>query len=82
MADRHTAQLKQLVGLGIQQSANMVFTMRELDEPKHKMSGIQQNLSITNTRIGEVENAISLMGIQVTSLDTKLDRILDLLDKG
>ena len=31
-------------------------------------------------RIKDVENAVSLIGMQVANLDTKLDRILGLLD--
>ena len=108
VADRHTAQLKQISGTVNQlleavtvQSDNMQFALRELgelrqevrmelnetrqevrtnlDELKHKTNGIQQNQSLTSTRIGDVENAISLMGIQVAGLDGKLDRLLGLL---
>ena len=56
VVDRHTAQLKKLVDIGIRQSDNLEFTMRQLDEfrqevrtdldeLKHKVSGIQQNYS-------------------------------------
>ena len=96
VADRHTAQLKQIYGAinqlleaGQIQSDNTQFVLREidalrqevradLDELKHKTSGIQQNQSLTSTRIGDLENAISLMGTQVTGLDAKMDRLLDL----
>ena len=109
VADRHTAQLKQIFGAvnqlleaGKTQSDNAQFALREIGELrqdvrteigelrqdvrtefgglKHEISGIEQNQSISNTRIGDVENAVSLMGIQVANLDTKLDRILGLLD--
>lgn len=93
VVDRHTAQLKKLVDIGIRQSANLEFAMRQLDEfrqevrtdldeLKHKMGGIQQNQSLTSTRIGDVENAISLVGMQVTSLDANIDRLLGLLSSG
>ncbi|WP_310398102.1 hypothetical protein [Hymenobacter sp.] len=111
VADRHTAQLKQIFGVvnqlleaGKVQSDNTQFALRELgelrqevrtelgglrqevrtelSEVKHKLSATEQNQSITNTRIGDVENAVSLMGIQVANLDAKLDRILGLLDGG
>ncbi|AMJ64482.1 hypothetical protein [Hymenobacter sp. PAMC 26628] len=104
VADRHTAQLKQIFGAvnqlleaGKVQSDDVQFVLREMDELRqevradlgnvqaelgkltHKIGAIEQNQSIANTRIGDVENAVSLVGIQVINLDTKLDRILDLL---
>ena len=120
VADRHTAQLKQIFGAvnqlldaGQIQSDNTQFILRELGELRQevrtelgelrqevqvelndtrrevqtelrelqdKANGVSQNQSITNTRIGDVENAVSLMGMQVANLDTKLDRILGLLN--
>ena len=120
VADRHTAQLKQIFGAvnqlldaGQIQSDNTQFILRELGELRQevrtelgelrqevqvelndtrrevqtelrelqdKANGVSQNQSITNTRIGDVENAVSLMGMQVVNLDTKLDRILGLLN--
>ncbi|WP_035563092.1 SIMPL domain-containing protein [Hymenobacter sp. IS2118] len=125
VADRHTAQLKQisvtvnylqenvdrlqdavgqLLEAGQMQSDNIQFLLREvseqrqevrtdLDELKHKTSGIQQTQSLTGTRIGDMENSVSFMGNQitgldakvtgldakVTGLDTKLDQLLGLL---
>ena len=120
VADRHTAQLKQIFGAvnqlldaGQIQSDNTQFILRELGELRQevrtelgelrhevqvefndtrrevqtelrelqdKANGVSQNQSITNTRIGDVENAVSLTGMQVANLDIKLDRILGLLD--
>ena len=120
VADRHTAQLKQIFGAvnqlldaGQIQSDNTQFILRELGELRQevrtelgelrqgvqvelndtrrevqtelrelqdKANGVSQNQSITNTRIGDVENAVSLMGMQVANLDIKLDRILGLLN--
>ncbi len=104
VADRHTAQLKQinatvshlqqavgqLLEAGQVQSDNIQFVLRELgelrqevrtdlDELKHKTNGIQSNQSLTSTRIGDLENTISLMSTQVTGLDAKMDRLLELL---
>jgi hypothetical protein len=104
VADRHTAQLKQIYGavnqlleVGQIQSDNTQFVLREidalrqevradLDELKHKTNGIQLNQSLTSTRIGDLENAVSLMGNQVpgldakvTGLDAKMDQLLGLL---
>ena len=111
VADRHTAQLKQISGAvnqlleatgqlleaGQVQSDNIQFVLRELsgartelselrqevrmnlDELKHKTNGTQQNKSLTSTRIGDLENAVSVMGTQMTSPDAKMDRLLGLL---
>jgi prefoldin subunit 5 len=121
VADRHTAQLRQinatvshlqeavgqLLEIGQVQSDNTQFVLRELgelkqevrtnfDDLKHKTYGIQQNQSLTSTRLGDLDTAVSIIGNQVaaldatvsgldakvTGLDTKLDRLLGLLDKG
>ena len=104
VADRHTAQLRQisttvghlqeavgqLLETGQVQSDNIQFVLRELSElrqevrtdldiVKHQTSGIQQNQSLTNTRIGDMENAVALMGIQMTNLDAKFEKLLGLL---
>lgn len=99
VADRHTAQLKQIFGAvnqlleaGRVQSDNAQFVLREVSELRqevqtefgeltHKIGAIEQNQSIANTRISDVENAVSLVGIQVANLDTKLDRILGLFSE-
>ena len=100
VADRHTAQLRQisttvghlqeavgqLLETGQAQSDNIQFVLRELsgvrtdlDVVRHQTSGIQQNQSLTSTRIGDMENAVSLMGIQMKNLDAKMDQLLGLL---
>ena len=108
VADRHTAQLRQisttvghlqeavgqLLEVGQVQSDNIQFVLRELSEVKqeiqqnvlpdldvvkHQTSGIQQNQSLTNTRIGDMENAVAFMGMQMKGLDSKLDQLLGLL---
>ena len=104
VADRHTAQLRQisttvghlqeavgqLLETGQVQSDNIQFVLRELSElrqevrtdldiVKHQTSGIQQNQSLTNTQIGDMENAVALMGIQMTNLDAKFEKLLGLL---
>ena len=90
VADRHTAQLRQIYGAvnqlleaGEIQSDNTQFVLRELselrqevrtnlDDLKHKTYGIQQNQSLTSTRLGDLENAVSLMGSQVSGLESKV----------
>ena len=104
VADRHTAQLRQisttvghlqeavgqLLETGQVQSDNIQFVLRELSElrqevrtdldiVKHQTSGIQQNQSLTSTRIGDMENAVALTGIQMTNLDAKFEKLLGLL---
>lgn len=104
VADRHTAQLRQIYGAvnqlleaGEIQRDNTQFVLRELselrqevrtnlDDLKHKAYGIQQNQSLTSTRLSDLENAVSLMGsqvagldVKVTGLDAKLDQLLGLL---
>jgi phage shock protein A len=101
VADRHTAQLRQisitvshlqeavgqLLEAGQVQSDNIQFVLRELSEMrqeihqkllpdldvvKHQTYGIQQNQSLTSTRLGDLENAVTLVGSQVSGLDAKV----------
>ncbi len=73
---REVGGVRQEVG-GVRQEV-----LQEIDELKGKIDAIEQNQSIANTRLGDVENAVSIVGIKVTNLDTKLDQILGLLDGG
>lgn len=104
VADRHTAQLKQIIGIATQlleagsvQSDNVQFVLREMSELKqdvnrdisgvkkevqHMKEEVSQAQSMTNLRLGVMENSILVVGAKVTDLDTKLDRILGLLDAG
>ena len=65
VADRHTAQLKQLVNLVTQQSDNTQFILQELV----KMKGELGELKVESRESKEKQ----------TAMDPKLDRILDLL---
>lgn len=102
VADRHTAQLKQIFGIvtqlleaGSVQSDNTQFVLREMGELRQdvnqEISGVKkevqalkeevsQGQSMTNLRLGVMENSLSIVGVKVTDLGTKLDRILGLLD--
>ena len=102
VADRHTAQLKQIVGIvtqlleaGSVQSVNTQFVLREMGELRQdvnqEISGVKKEMqelkeevsqgqSMTNLRLGIMENSLSIFGVKVTDLGTKLDRILGLLD--
>ena len=66
VADRHTAQLKQLVNLVTQQSDNTQFILQELV----KMKGELGELKVESRESKEKQ----------TAMDSKLDRILDLLN--
>ena len=66
VADRHTAQLKQLVNLVTQQSDNTQFILQELIQMKTELG----ELKVESRESKEKQNA----------MDTKLDRILGLLD--
>jgi len=86
VADRHTAQLRQIANVVIQQSDNMEFALRELHEVKQEVSGLKRELSVlnegqamTNLRLGVMENSVSVVDAKVTNLDSKLDRLLNLL---
>ena len=102
VADRHTAQLKQIFGAvnqlleaGQIQSDNTQFVLREVSELRQdvnrEIGGVKKEIqelkeevgqaqNTTNLRLGVMENSLSIVGAKVTDLDTKLDRILGLLD--
>ena len=65
VADRHTAQLKQLVNLAIQQSENMQFALRELVDLKEEQR--------------ETKKEQQVMAQKLEVIDSKLDRIFDLM---
>ena len=85
----------QLLEAGSAQSDNTQFVLREMGELRQdvnrEISGVKKELqalkeevsqgqSMTNLRLGVMENSLSIVGVKVTDLDTKLDRILGLLD--
>lgn len=65
VADRHTAQLKQIIGIVSQQSENTRFLLVELVKMKGEISELKADSAVSKTA-------------QAT-MDSKLDRILDLL---
>jgi len=86
VADRHTAQLKQLTSLGMQQSDNIVFLLQELAEVKEEVGDIKREIgaltagqNITHAQLGVLENTVSISNMKITDLDSKLDRLIDLL---
>ena len=86
VADRHTAQLKQLVNIVTQQSENMEFVLKELIEIKAataattaKTEVIGNKVDALDSQIGAMDDKVGTMGDKVGAMDTKLDRIFDLL---
>ena len=77
VADRHTAQLKQIYGILSQHSDTLQFILREMVEVKQDIGELKQGVGAlqetTNTRLTAVDTNIN-------GLDNKLDRILGLLD--
>lgn len=65
VADRHTAQLKQIIGIVSQQSENTQFLLAELVKMKGEISELKVDSAASKTT-------------QAT-MDSKLDRIIDLL---
>lgn len=108
VADRHTAQLRQisttvghlqeavgqLLEAGLIQSDNIQFVLRELGELRQDVNReigevkqevqdmkeeMSQAQSVTNLRLGVMEDSLSVVSAKVTGLDTKLDQLLGLL---
>ena len=73
VADRHTAQLKQLVNLVTQQSDNTQFILQELVKMKGELGEMKGEL-------GELKVESRESKEKQTAMDSKLDRILDLLN--
>ena len=72
VADRHTAQLKQIIGIISQQSENTQFLLGEMIKVKNEISELK-------TYISELKaDSASSKTVQAT-MDSKLDRIIDLL---
>ena len=75
VADRHTAQLKQLVNLVTQQSDNIQFVLKELEVVKEKQAA-------TDAKIETVSTSLEAVSSKIEATDAKIDRILDLLSGG
>ena len=75
VADRHTAQLKQLVNLVTQQSDNIQFVLKELEVAKEKQAA-------TYAKIETVSTSLEAVSSKIEATDAKIDRILDLLSGG
>ncbi|MET4074681.1 hypothetical protein [Hymenobacter sp. UYCo722] len=91
VADRHTAQLKQIYGVLSQHSDTLQFILREMVEVKQGIGELKQDVGdlkqgmgalqeSTNVRLDVVDANVSGLGTNLGGLDTKLDRILGLLD--
>jgi chromosome segregation ATPase len=86
VANRHTAQLKQLVNLVAQQNDNIQFVLKELEAVKEKqiaanakIEAIGSSLEAVGSRINTVSSSLKDADSKIEATDTKIDRILDLL---
>ncbi len=115
VADRHTAQLKQIIGIVSQQSDDIQFVLSEIIEVKQDIGELKQDIGEVKQDIGELKQDIGelkqdigelkqdigelkqgmvalseaqkttnsrldVVDASISGLDTKLDRILGLLD--
>jgi len=74
VADRHTAQLKQIIGIISQQSENTQFLLGEVVKVKNEISGLKSDLS-------ELKVDSTASKAAQATMDSKLDRIIDLLSE-
>ena len=86
VADRHTAQLKQLVNLVTQQSDNIQFVLKELEAVKEKQTAtdaaietISSTVEALSSTIDAVSFTLNTVNSRVESVDAKLDQLLGLL---
>lgn len=82
VADRHTAQLKQLVGIAIQHTDDIRFALQELSEVRQNVGELKKSVDTllegqqtTGERFNTVDAAMVDLGV-------KLDRLIDLFGKG
>ena len=79
VADRHTAQLKQIVGILSQQSENTQFLLKELVEVKSEVAGLKDGLGSLRNEVRELKADSTASKAAQASMNSKLDRIIDLL---
>ena len=74
VADRHTVQLKQIIGIISQKSENTQFLLGEVVKVKNEISGLKSDLS-------ELKVDSTASKAAQATMDSKLDRIIDLLSE-
>lgn len=79
VADRHTAQLKQLVNLVTQQSDNIQFVLKELEAVKEKQIATDATIETISSTVKTLGSTLETVSSKVESVDTKLDQLLGLL---
>ncbi len=79
VADRHTAQLKQLVNLVTQQSDNIQFVLKELEAVKEKQTATDAAIETISSTIEAVSSTLKTVSSRVEAADAKLDKLLELL---
>ena len=79
VADRHTAQLKQIIGILSQQSENTQFLLEEMVKVRSEISELKSGASELKNAVNELKvDSVASKANQAT-MDSKLDRIIDLL---
>lgn len=79
VADRHTAQLKQIIGILSQQSENTQFLLQELVKVKGETSELRSGVGELKSEVGELKADSAVSKTNQSTMDSKLDRIIDLL---
>lgn len=79
VADRHTAQLKQIIGILSQQSENTEFLLKELIKVKEKQVTTDAKIEAVDAKIETVSSTLGTVSSRIEAADAKIDRILDLL---
>ncbi len=80
VADRHTTQLKQIIGIVSQQSDDIQFVLREIIEVKQDIGELKQGMVALSEVQKTTNSRLDVVDASISGLDTKLDRILGLLD--
>lgn len=82
VADRHTAQLKQIIGILSQQSENTQFLLEEMVKVRGEINELKSDISVLKSDVGELKADSIVSKAAQATMDSKLDRIIDLLSEG
>lgn len=82
VADRHTAQLKHIIGILSQQSENTQFLLEEMVKVRGEISELKSDFSVLKNDVSELKADSTASKAAQASMDSKLDRIIDLLSEG
>lgn len=83
VADRHTAQLRQIYGILSQHSDTLQFILREMVEVKQDVGELKQDVGELkigmNALYETTTDRLEAVNTNISGLDTKLDQLLGLL---